>query len=565
MYISYTSKRRHRDSIVGTDMAPSMVFTNWTAGNSATLSNDASGNLKVAYNAVANPFAYKAFTTVVGSTYWVKLQSVADGTAVLPVILVGTTAAGNELGEIDLRDVTVTNTAGNVEFHVRAATTTTFLSMICSTATANYALFAGASFVLVSTLSHAVLESLRDDLALGVDQYSALDSTLALASPHGQSYSDNALSIVNTGALYGKARRTNAFPTVSGRSYKASVVWIPHSVNTGTINVGTTLGGDELGYAQNIRNYSSVTPKQFFTVAAGLSWEFTNTNDVWVSTNITPTNNATFISLVSTTADPQFSKSGLSFSGLSNRYVATRITRKAGAWVNELQLYYSTAGHGYSASYYASAIVATLVVDEATIVVWDMWQITAGGTDWKDNTITGLRIDYTNVTAITWQVDWIGVGNLNPLELTFVATGDFAYLTLYNSNQSNGISYYSLPKVTQLDSTYTLSQTGVNTLDPVDEYIVNETRTIAGVSYGLYDRTDEGWSIVSDKIEDAAKADWDEFFASCAALETFRFDPSATTDTTTTKTCELVPGSQKLTRIEKTSMWRAQFKVRVAA
>lgn len=194
-----------------------------------------------------------------------------------------------------------------------------------------------------------------------------------------------------------------------------------------------------------------------------------------------------------------------------------------------------------------------------------MWQLNAGGTDWKDNTITELRIDYTNVNAVTWQVDWVAVGNLNPVELTFTPTSSDCYVGFFNSNESNRLSYYVLPHCDQIDSAYTLSQAGVETLDPTDEYIVNETRTIAGVSYGLYDRTDEGWSVVSDKIEDAAKADWDEFFASCAALETFRFDPTATTDTTTTKTCELVPGSQKLTRIAKVGLWRAQFKVRVAA
>lgn len=565
MFISYTSKRRHRASIVGTEMAPSMTFTNWTAGNSATLSNDPSGNLKVAYNGVPNPFAYKAFTTVVGSAYRVKLQSVADGTAVLPVVVVGTTAAGNELGEIDLRDVTATNVAANVEFYIRAATTTTYLSMLCATATANYALFAGASFVPVSTVGHAVLEVLRDDLTLGTAAYTANNSTLSVASIHGQAYSDSSLKVTNAGAVFGEALRAYAFPTVAGRSYKASLLWVPHSCLSSTLRVGSTSGGSELGSKLVTHDINDIVTTPFFKAASGLKWDFTNTADGWVSENITASPQPTYIFLTATSVNPRFTKESISFSGLQNRYVTCRFRRTSAAWNDYLRFFYKTASHNYSASYYALANVTALALSEYTVIVWDLWQLAAGGDDWKESIVTGIRLELTTTNAATFDIDWIAVGNLNPLSVTFQASGDLAYLKYSNSNESNASSYYSVPKVTQLDSTYTLSQTGVETLDPVDEYIVNETRTIAGVSYGLYDRTDEGWSIVSDKIGDAAKADWDEFFASCAALETFRFDPAATTDTTTTKTCELVPGSQKLTRISKVGLWRAQFKVRVAA
>lgn len=568
MYIGYTSKRRHRPDILGPELAPSMVFTNWTAGNSATLSNDASGNLKVSYGGAQSPFGSVNITVAAAGIYRIKINSVADGVAVLPHIQISTSPGNGALGEFDFRNSVATDAAGNVDVVVLAPGTTLTITCACFTNSANYALFFGLSVRQISTLTHAATSTMRDDL-LTLNGYSAANSTLALAGVFTSSNNpkDNAIAITNVGAAFGEARRINKIPVVTGRSYKFSALWIPHSVGSGTIHIGSTAGGFQHGFKRLSYNLDSTDPvyPPFFTPASGLRWNFTNTNDGWVSTNITPTNNATYISLLSTTGDPQFSKTGLSFSGLSNRYVATRITQKTGPWANELGLLYSTAGHGFSGSYYGSAIVATLVVDQATIIVWDMWQLTAGGTDWKDNTITGLRIDYTSGNAVTWQVDWIAVGNLNPLEITFTpATGD-CYIDLQNSSESNALSYYILPHCDQIDSTYTLSQTGVETRDPVDEYIVNETRTIAGVSYGLYDRMDEGWLIVSDKIDDAAKADWDEFFASCAALETFRFDPTATTDTTTTKTCELVPGSQKLTRISKVGLWRAQFKVRVAA
>ena len=565
MYISYTSKRRHRADILGQELAPSMVYTNWTAGNSATLSNDASGNLKVAYNAVSNPYAYRAITVAANSLYRIKVNSVSDGTAQLPVVSIGTTIGGNQLGEFDFRKSPATDAAGSVDIPVVSPGTTIYVSIYCAIGAAGYALFNGASAQQVTTLTHAVIEALHDGLIYSTGAYTANNSTLGLLNVMGiQGEDDNAISITNTGAVNGGAYRTNAFPTIASRKYKCSALWIPHSCTEGHVAAGNTLGSAALGDVRLYADLDAAAP--FFSSASGLRWNFTNTDDGWTYTNATKVNAATYVSLTATTGDPYMSRAGLSFSGKTNRYVAARIRRTtAGSWNQPMELFYTTASHGASASYYANTPVQTLVNNEWTVVVFDMWRLSEGGSDWKDSTITGLRLDVTATNAATYDVDWVAVGNMNPLSLTLEASDNKTFLTFYNSNESNAISYYILPEAEQTESTYTLSQTGVNTLDPVDEYIVNETRTIAGVSYGLYDRTDEGWSIVSDKIEDAAKADWDEFFASCAALETFRFDPYATTDTTTTKTCELVPGSQKLTRIDKTSLWRAQFKVRVAA
>ena len=564
MYFSYTSKRRHRPDILGPELAPSMVFTNWTAGNSATLSNDASGNLKVSYNAVANPYAYRAITVAVNSVYRIKVNSVSDGTAQLPVVSIGTTPGGNQLGEFDFRKTAVTDASGSVDILVFAPATTIYLSLYCALAAAGYAAFSGASARIATTITHAASDVVYDGLAFSAGAYTPQNSTITSLNVFGIAYGkeDNAISILNSGAVAGDARRTYAFPTISGRIYRAKTAWLPHSITVSEAYLGSSLGGNQHGAAARYADIDHV--KSFFIPGTGLRWNFAASIDSWTLSAFTANTNPTTIELTSSSTSPAFQRAGLSFSGYKNRYVAIRLRRTSAAGVDQVTLNYSTPSHGYSGSYEAAHQQAQTVQNVDTIFVWDMWQLSTGGNDWKDSTITGLSIGITQTNAAIYQVDWIAVGNLNPIEHTFTATGSSAFLTLHNSADNNAISYYVAPQVTQLDSTYTLSQTDVNTLDPVDEYIVNETRTIAGVSYGLYDRTDEGWSIVSYKIQDADKADWDEFFASCCALETFRFDPYATTDTTTTKTCELVPGSQKLTRIDDTSMWRAQFKVRVA-
>jgi len=50
-----------------------------------------------------------------------------------------------------------------------------------------------------------------------------------------------------------------------------------------------------------------------------------------------------------------------------------------------------------------------LPAGDFVIAVWDMHALTAGGNDWSQNTITGLRLDLGNSSADQFEVDWIAV------------------------------------------------------------------------------------------------------------------------------------------------------------
>ena len=39
-----------------------------------------------------------------------------------------------------------------------------------------------------------------------------------------------------------------------------------------------------------------------------------------------------------------------------------------------------------------------------------MSSLSAGGTDWIDNTITNIRFDLTNATGVAVDIDWIAIG-----------------------------------------------------------------------------------------------------------------------------------------------------------
>lgn len=105
--------------------------------------------------------------------------------------------------------------------------------------------------------------------------------------------------------------------------------------------------------------------------------------------------------------DPQISKGGLSINGALNRYVRARLRRTAGSgWQGTC--YYSHGGHGTSESFKKD--VPAPVGNAWTVVEWDMHALTAGGIDWAQNVIGGIRLDLGTTTADAFEVDWIAIG-----------------------------------------------------------------------------------------------------------------------------------------------------------
>ena len=82
--------------------------------------------------------------------------------------------------------------------------------------------------------------------------------------------------------------------------------------------------------------------------------------------------------------------------GNPNRYIAIKYRYISGA-TTFFDIQYSTGGHGYSYSYYKH--VAINQDGEWHTVIADMWNLTLGGDDWKNNTITAMLLAF-----------WTGVG-----------------------------------------------------------------------------------------------------------------------------------------------------------
>lgn len=74
----------------------------------------------------------------------------------------------------------------------------------------------------------------------------------------------------------------------------------------------------------------------------------------------------------------------------------------------DAKVYYKTAGHNFSESYYKHA--PNLVTDgEWHVLVMDMTDLGTAGSDWIDNTITGFRFGYASATTV-YDIDYIAIG-----------------------------------------------------------------------------------------------------------------------------------------------------------
>nr|WP_329957289.1 DUF1983 domain-containing protein [Pseudomonas putida] len=209
----------------------------------------------------------------------------------------------------------------------------------------------------------------------------------------------NALSQVATKA------EASALQTLANR------VTAAEGVNTSQSTSITDLN-NSVGAIQGALGSSGLDP------APGALWQFDTTTEGWVVSSATLAQGAGFIKITATGADPQLMSSAaatLSIAGSLYSRVRARITRRAGATTDwDGQLFYSTAGHGFAGTYRAVAANPNLSVGQSAVVEWDMANLTAGGTDWVDNTITRLRLDLGNSSGGVFDVDWIAVGRVAP-------------------------------------------------------------------------------------------------------------------------------------------------------
>lgn len=139
-----------------------------------------------------------------------------------------------------------------------------------------------------------------------------------------------------------------------------------------------------------------------------LTWDFQATTDGWTFAGLSATTTSDAIVLDSTGIDPIARSPFISISGETYDKIRARVRRDAGSgW--DGGVYYLAGAHGENEGFH-KRIPDTTVLGQWVILEWDMAALTAGGSDWISNSITGIRIDLGTTAADTFSVDWISVG-----------------------------------------------------------------------------------------------------------------------------------------------------------
>jgi len=195
------------------------------------------------------------------------------------------------------------------------------------------------------------------------------------------------------------------------------------------MNAGDGIQYEAAGYARVGDQVIRYTHKH---VAQG--WNFSDASlDSWAVSSGTLTGGTDAATFTATGAGAYINRSGLVLLGGSNRYVLVRLRQLvAGTW--EGNLYYSTALHGESASFYkAVSEPAALAGGGWITVVFDMHNLTAGGVDWSQNTITSLRLDLVSGAAGSYEIDWIGYGANDVFDADVLVMPDSTYRSQFNT------------------------------------------------------------------------------------------------------------------------------------
>ena len=236
--------------------------------------------------------------------------------------------------------------------------------------------------------------SLSDVNGAVVGQGTAIENLKTVTTSQGNNITSQGISITQlTNSVAGKADAT----AVTSLTTRVTTAEGNITSNASAItNIQATLGGLGLDPAPNALWQFDTTVEGWTAIGATLSW---TTGGV--------------ATITSTGTDPQFVSPTVAINGNAYTEVKVKITRVAGSgW--DGQVFYSTAGHGFSASYVKAVPNPNLGIGQSIVLDLDMKTLTVGGTDWTTNTITKLRFDFGNTSSDVFSVDWVGVGRDGP-------------------------------------------------------------------------------------------------------------------------------------------------------
>lgn len=144
-----------------------------------------------------------------------------------------------------------------------------------------------------------------------------------------------------------------------------------------------------------------------------LNYGFASTVEAWSGTRCSLAVENGRLIVTNTDVNAYLNSPVVSIKGRDHDRVRCRITRRAGTgWTG--QITYVTASHASSTSYRKVIPDPGLAVGKSMVLEWDMSQLTAGGSDWSDSTITRFYLWLSPSAGDVFEIDWIAVGQIAP-------------------------------------------------------------------------------------------------------------------------------------------------------
>lgn len=253
---------------------------------------------------------------------------------------------------------------------------------------------------------------------------------------------------------------------------------------TALTNRVTAAEGSLSSASSNITDLqNSIGTAGAFDTAPGNSWNFDGTAEGWVAGGGNLTVGNGFITITSTGIDPTLSSptAYTAFNGGLYNRVRAKITRRAGATTDwDGKIFYSTAAHGFSSSYWAMAANPNLAVGQSAVVEWDMTNLSAGGTDWTANTIRQIRVDLGLTSGGSFEVDWIAVGRTAPS----ASSGALDSLSSTVSQQGSTLSAQAT-SISNLNTTVGSQSTSISTISSTQNTTNGKLNALYSVKLGI--------------------------------------------------------------------------------
>lgn len=161
-------------------------------------------------------------------------------------------------------------------------------------------------------------------------------------------------------------------------------------------------------YGEALAMPEGIIDFQNLGVSPILMWDFNrdSTGD-WAKNNVTMGTPAKSVTRLTAGTWPTYISRDITLDGGQAQLIAIRYKYISGAKDRPV-IFYSTATHAFTTDYYKQG---RYYIHDGNwhVEIMDMSDLTTGGTDWIDNTITGLRFDPIYVSTGVMDIDYIAI------------------------------------------------------------------------------------------------------------------------------------------------------------